>query len=84
MKIAKYVDKKPDPEFSVDIGKNFFFEYLYTEPNARVVFDSWYNQGQYYTNKDDPIMHLETSKCILQIYKLFPYFFKILMLLLYG
>jgi len=75
MQIAKYVDKEPNPELSVDIGTNFFFEYLYTEPNARVAFDSWYNQGQYYTENDDPIMRLETSKFILQIYKLFSYFF---------
>jgi len=64
MEIAKYLDQEPYPKFSVDIGTNFYYDYLNVEPNAKVVFNSWYDEGPEYSHMDDAVMRSNTSKFI--------------------
>jgi len=64
MEIAKYLDREPNPNFSVNTGTNFYYESLNIEPNATVVFNSWYDEGLEYSHINDAIMLSNTSKFI--------------------
>jgi len=65
-----------DPEVNLDIGDNTYFGPLNTEPNAKIVFHFWYDEGQHFTHIHDDKMRFNTSKFKLQNYKNYLHFFK--------